>query len=507
MKLNRRGFLKIMYSSTVATALYPLIGSQKLYASSSQDFSDYKALVYVYLHGGNDSFNMIVPTDSTGYDNYKKVRSSLAIKNNDLSSYLKIDETTGKLNLRSGNPYAKENISVLSGNNNDAYLKGLYHISGTDIGINGVMPEVAYLIKSNKMAVLSNIGTLVEPVTKTEIENGNVKLPSYLFSHNTQSRVQETGQADNKSIEGWIGRLFDEWSNINGSDLFGKNISFAGYSHALVGKNVEPLAMSTNPTGFDSRTKTDMREELYDTTDINPFLSLYNKRISNSFEFSSDIATIWDNSHTYSSLDPYGNELFTIPSKDDLQMYNHPSGSLVKQLESVSKMIDYGKNNGVKRQVFFVKLGGFDTHSGQLDNHPKQLRELSMSLGKFQTAMEELGVSDNVTTFTLSDFGRTATSNGNGTDHAWAGHNLVMGGAVKGGIYGEMPDLTPGGDQDYGKNGRIIPSISVDQQLSTLTKWFGVDDSLIEKLFPNISNFDNTKYARDIGFMESTDKA
>ncbi|NOQ80329.1 MAG: DUF1501 domain-containing protein [Gammaproteobacteria bacterium] len=501
---NRRDFLKLVYNLSIAGSAIPLIIPTKAYANSSPAFNNYKALVYVSLAGGNDAFNMVIPTNTSGgnsYNNYKSIRPTLAVKNIDLSTHL-VTDANGNLDLTGGNPYTKHKPATAWLENADTYLAGFYPVNGTNVAINGVMPEVAHLMNTNKLAVIANVGTLVEPTTKTEIINETVKLPIYMFAHNHQSRIQQTGQADNKSIEGWVGRLYDEWSGVNGTDLLGNNASFAGYSYTLAGKTVEPLTMPTTPEGFQSRTQTDMREELYNLNEVNPFLNLYNRMINRSFDLSSKIANVWNNAYTYSSTDAYGGSLFSIPSRDYLQLKQSPDGTLIEQLEAVSKMIDYGRNNGIKRQVFFVELPGFDSHGSQLENHPKYLRELSLALSKFQTAMEELGASDEVTTFTLSDFGRTAASNGDGTDHAWGGHNLVMGGAVKGGmVYGQMPDLTPGGNQDYGRNGRIIPAISVDQQLSTLTKWFGVEDTLIEKLFPNISNFDSTTYGRDIGFM------
>lgn len=497
---ERRDFLRLMYNTSVVTALSPMLVPQELYASSSDDFSDYKALVYVSLEGGNDAFNMVVPTDldgGAGYNNYKAIRTNIAVSHSDLSSALRLDGN-GRLDLTTSNPYATG--SALS--NQDAYLKGLYHINGTGVGINAVMPELAQLAIDNKVAILANTGTLVEPSTKDAIKSKLVELPIFLYAHNHQRRVQETGQANNKSTSGWIGKLFDNWANVNGSSPIGKNISFAGNNHSLVGDNTAPLNMSVNPKGYNLNSAgLDMRKKMYELSTAKPFEDLYNRMIGRSFTLSDTIIDIWNNARTYTTTDAYGDSLFSVPSNTTLNFNAPPNSSFIKQLEAVAKMIDYGKDNGLKRQVFFVKLTGFDTHGSQLTNHPKQLRALSMGLDKFQRAMEEIGISDKVTTFTLTDFGRTVANNGDGTDHAWGGHNIVVGGAVNGGLYGEMPDLTLGGDQDTGRNGRIIPTISIDQQLSTITKWFGVNDALVETLFPNIVNFDNTTFGRDIGFM------
>ena len=457
---NRRDFLKLLCNTSMVTALAPLVTSQELFAAaSSTSFSDYKALVYISLSGGNDAFNMVVPTTldgGAGYNNYQSIRTTLAVSHTDLSSNLSLDGD-GRLDLSSANPYADGSTQ----SNKNAYLKGLYHIDGTNVGFNAVMPELAQLAKDSKVAILANSGTLVEPSTKTSISAKQVDLPVYLFAHNHQRRVQETGQANNKADYGWIGRLYDNWGDVNGSNPIGKNVSFSGNNHSLVGSTTSPLNMSVNPKGYTANTQeTTMRKAMYELNTNKPFEGLYSRMIGRSFTLSDTISDIWTNARTYTTTDAYGNDLFNIPTAASLNFNNAPGGSLIKQLEAVSKMIEYGKDNGLKRQIFYVQLGGFDTHGAQVDNHPKGLRELSMGLDKFQRAMEELGISDKVTAFSVSDFGRTVANNGDGTDHAWGGHNLVVGGAVNGGLYGEMPDLTISGDQDYGRNGRIIPTLS-----------------------------------------------
>lgn len=508
MKHNRRSFLRTALSLSTA-AMVPTISSTKVFASDSDQFNDYKALVYVYLHGGNDSFNMVIPTQKSGqngYDNYQSVRSEIAIDHTDLSANINL--AASKLDLSSGNPYSAES-------EDQAYTKGMYHVADTEIGINGVMPEIAHLMGKNKLAVLANIGTLVEPTTKSDMQNQSIELPSSLFAHNIQTRVQQTGQADNKHLGGWIGRLFDQWSGVNGNNLIGSNISFHGNNYALLGRTNAPTVMSLTPTEYNfgktkqftaSNTTSNekLRRDLNQLNSGNKLRNVYNGLLSRSYDLADTINTVWQTTPNYTSTDAYNNELFSVPTKQDLGI--DIDGGLIKQLEAVARMIKYGKDTGLKRQVFYVQLSGFDTHSSQKTAHPALLRELSLGLGKFQAAMEEMGTENDVTTFTLSDFGRTATCNGDGTDHAWAGHNFVVGGAVNGGVYGEMPDLTPNGSQESGyvggrNTGRIIPSIAVDQQLSTLTKWFGANDELINDLFPNLTNFSSTQYGRDIGFM------
>ncbi len=498
MKTNsRREFLKLLSKMSAGAALSPLLMPKQLFASSAPQFNDYKALVCVFLNGGNDAFNTVIPTirnGGNGYDNYSAIRSSLVVSHLDLSPGL-VTDANGRIDLSGSNPYASNDSEE------EAYLKGMYHLSGMDVGLNAVMPELAHLANSGKVAVLGNIGTLVEPTTKAQIQSNSVTLPTNLFAHNHQRRVQQTGQADNLFNAGWIGRLYDAWGDVNGIGPIGKNVSFSGNNHMLNGTSTDPLVLSSSPKGYDGHAVESLRESLSELASAKPLESFYNQQIKDSFTLSSTLDDIWSNYGNFTTKDAYGDDLFNVPGKSTLNFDSDLKGSLIKQFRAVAKMIDYGSQHGVKRQIFFVELYGFDNHGSQKANHPLLLREVSIGLDKFQRAMEELGLSNNVTAFTLTDFGRTVANNGDGTDHAWAGHNFVIGDAVTGGFYGELPDLTIRGPQDYGKNGRIIPTLAVEQQLATLAKWFGTDDAFNQQLFPNLANFAGTTYGMDIGFM------
>ncbi|AKF24296.1 hypothetical protein YH65_01960 [Sulfurovum lithotrophicum] len=496
MKKERRDFLRLMYNSSITAALAPMLAPQEIYASDSQTFDDYKAVVYISLFGGNDAINMILPTERSGeagYDTYADIRKNLVVSYDDLSEGLTLN-TEGKLDLSSANPY-----DVASNLNEDAYRKGMYHIGDTGIGVNGMMPEVAQMMNENKLAVIASVGTLVvpkfDPVSKQKLSG---VFPDQLFAHDRQRRLQETGQADNPTGYGWIGRLFDNLQGINGSGIITQNISFSGHNHSLVGQHTYPLELATNPAHYQTRAAGEIptRQQLNESLTGNPFERLYNKMIGKSYSLVDELTNIWDNARIYSTLDSYGNSLFSFPSEAQINMEEAPSVSLIKSFEAIAKMIDYGKQNGLKRQVFYIEHGGYDTHSAQLDMHPKLLRELSLGLDKFQKAMDEMGMSDKVTAFTVSDFGRSVIENGDGTDHAWAGHNLVMGGAVNGGqMYGDFPLLV---EQTVDES-RIIPTIAIEQQFATVLKWFGVDDTLNNTLFPNLKNFSQS----DLGFMKA----
>ena len=527
---NRREFLRTLLAGGASGALGSL-GQLALMGEASAAtpvFSDYKAMVCVYLYGGNDSFNMLIPTSSdsaAGYPAYAESRGTLAVSNRALSS------GSGNLGTASGNPYYSNGMAA------QAYLKGHYPMAaskGFQLGVNAVMPELANLISSNKASVVSNIGNLVEPVSKAQIQADTANLPLFLFAHNHQQRALQTGQGNNLNDIGWAGRIADNWPGINNGSPMGLNISYAGSDRMMIGNTGSPLAVNPgNPPQI-----YDMQKAIYDThTDrrslfqamhgvqnhsstgyvgfdasrtyvsTNPFERLFSNTSKKSAEVFDLLKDAWDGHNVnYASKDSYGNALFSVPSHTELGFEDGIKGRFIAQLEAVAKMVDMGvrdsfSSGGYKRQIFMVSLGTFDTHSDQLLKHPLLLRELSLGLSKFQTAMDELGHANKVSTFTMSDFGRTLGNNGDGTDHAWGAHHLVMGGDglnrsgnLSGGrMLGSLPDFRLGGLDDYNDQGRIIPSIAQDQLNGSLCRWFGVDDALMPSVFPNLANFAHTR--------------
>ncbi len=537
---NRRDFLKSLLSAGVTGSLGASLGVAGQLALMSQAsaaspaFSDYKAIVNIFLYGGNDSFNMLIPTGgaaNTGYSDYSSIRGNLAVANNDLgiatASSTGTDLNNGNLGTGSGNPYHEE------GSEQTAYLKGLYNLSsskGIDLGVNAVMPELAQLITDNKASVVANIGNMVNPVTRAEVLNDSASLPLFLFAHNHQQRALKTGQADNLTAAGWAGRIADNWQGINSNSALGLNIAYSGADRMLVGDSTSPLVLNPGkPPSFSgmkpagNNSEQDRRaffqalagienssttgrlnfdsSNTFSTSD--PFKNVYNNLLTSSLNTFDTLGNIWNNTElNYTSTGSYGEALFAKPSANDLGFDNEIKGGLIKQLEAVAKMIELGARDafstgGYHRQIFTVRLGGFDTHATQTDKHPLLLREISLALWKFQKAMEELGHANKVTTFTMSDFGRTVSNNGDGTDHAWGAHHIVMGGDgagdtgnFKGGqMLGALPEMTLGGADDYSSKGRIIPTISQDQLNATLCNWFGVDEALMPVVFPNLQNF------------------
>ncbi len=499
--------MKLFGSGVAALGVPSLLMPQTLSAAESGGFSDYKALVCVFLAGGNDSLNMVIPTQregGNGYDNYARIRGSLGMAYEDLGSGL--NDTGTLLSSGSGNPY------YVDGKNTTAYQKGLYFLNEGEekpFGINGMMPEVAQLINEKSAAVIANMGTLVTPVTRDEIQQRRAVLPKFLFAHNHQQNELQFGRSDVTKSYGWAGKLHDNWQGVNGGNLLGMNISYAGNKPLLKGADGRPLVLDArrvfdysgmgNASSQEQADRRQMYETLHRMEMRNQFRSLYNRMIGHSFDLTSVLKEIEASVPSYGSASgPYGEAVFDVPNTQVLGMDRRIGGGLIRQMEAVAKMISYGKANGLKRQIFFVQLGGFDTHGSQAVKHSVLLREVSLALYKFQKAMEAMDMSEQVTSYTLSDFARSVSINGDGTDHAWGGHALVLGGAVDGGkMYGELPDLTLGGPDDYSSKGRMIPKIASDQYQSTLAKWFGVDDGLMTTLFPNIDNFST----RDLGFM------
>lgn len=522
---KRRSFLKhsAMLGGALAT---PTIGLNTAFANAP-DFSDYKAMVCIFLYGGNDSLNMMIPTagaGNAGYSTYQNIRGNLAVNNVDLGRPMAppiLGLGSDKLSTGAGNPY------YVDGSIEAAYLKGLYPMreKGFELGVNGIMPELARLMYDNKALVASNTGTLVEPVDKANL--GNRQLPLFLFAHNHQQRALQTGQADQLGITGWAGRMADAWGNINSDNALGLNISYFGSDHMLVGSQTNPLVLSTSQpprlTGMhpsSSNSHQDRRALFaalagtggntsrlnFDASNTyggnNLFAQLFNSRSRGALNVFDELYTAWNSGDpSYSSTGSYDEALFAIPSAEDLGISRSLGGSLVRQLEAAAKLIWLGANgalgSGYNRQIFYLRLGGFDNHSTQVSDHPRLLRELSLGLWKFQTAMEDLGLENQVSSFTMSDFGRTVSNNGDGTDHAWGASHFVVGGDgnrsggnLNGGrMLGTIPNIDLGGNDDYSEKGRIIPSQAQDQLNASLCNWFGVDESLMTGLFPNLDNF------------------
>ncbi|NNC76759.1 MAG: DUF1501 domain-containing protein [Woeseiaceae bacterium] len=450
-KLSRRNFLKQSSLAAATFAATPGAAYSQVVGTGGS-FTDYKALVCVFLFGGNDSFNLLVPHSQAEYDVYADARQNLAIARDEL------------LPITPGIP---------------------------DIVDYGLHPSVAglhELFQSGAAAFVTNVGPLIEPTTKDQFFNRSVMLPPQLFSHNDQQDQWQSLKGIAQSNTGWAGRIADlirtsvagQQMSTNAS-LFGNNLlQSADQSVAYVMGPGGPLKFEGFPT------------------DINdPF---YEQRLAFQRILDADYGTVYERgfaeiqSRAIASADTVS---AAIESAGTLQTA-FPQSQLGQQLETVAKLIKVRDDLQMNRQIFFVAAGGFDSHDNQNDDQPGLLGGISDAIKAFYDATKnELFVADSVTTFTQSDFGRTLTSNGDGTDHAWGGNQVVVGDAVFGQrLYGSYPLLQIDGADDVG-GGRMIPTTSADQFAATLAKWFGVEDADLDVIAPNIDNFT----LRDLGFM------
>lgn len=416
--------------------------------------NDYKALICIFLYGGNDSYNMVVPTSTSAYATYASVRQNLAIEQNALLP-----------------------ITPVS-------------LSTTDYGFHPSMSAVRDLFQMGKISVLANVGALIEPVTKTTYQMNQVAIPPQLFSHNDQQNFVQSltnGIAKN----GWAGRAADVMGSLNVNQRLSMNISLSGANIWQSGRNVIPYSingsgvatlsgLNENSSDAFERNRAQIYKTLLQNTQPHIFEEEYSKVQLRAWSLANELSSAINEQPALTTVFPSDNKLAT-----DLKM--------IAQLISARAALD------VRRQVFFVGMGGFDTHGGQNNTQPELLEKLSQAMNVFYQSLVELGVENNVTTFTASDFGRTLTSNGDGTDHAWGGHQLILGGAVNGGdIYGTMPSLEIDSEDDIGE-GRIIPTTSIDQYGATLANWFGLPVADFPDVFPNLQNFSG----HNLGFMKS----
>lgn len=448
---SRRDFLRLACCSAATASIVGGLSKFGLVSAMAQGASDYKALVCIFLFGGNDSNNMIVPYDSAGYTNYQTIRSNLAL------------------------PKASLLPLQIGGQANYALHPNL--------------PELQALFNNQKsLALLTNVGTLVQPTTRQNYKNYQ-NLPSNLFSHSDQQNQWQTTQLAGLPNAGWAGKVADKINpTLNVGAQFPPILSIAGNPIFCTGDSTRPFTMNPGSTpgaqGFDSSAASQARFQA----------------VQQLLTFDSGISLVQAASTVTGQAIQEGlvlsNALKNIPA---IQTVFPAKNGLASQLKQVAQVISARSALSINRQIFFCSLGGFDTHSDQLNSHVGLYSQLSPAMAAFYQATQELGVANNVTTFTLSEFSRTFQPGTNGgTDHAWGGHQLMVGGAVKGNaIYGQFPSLALGGPDDTGSNGRWIPSTSVDQYAATLASWFGVSNTDLPSIFPNLANFTTS----NLGFL------
>ena len=448
---SRREFMRLGAHGAAATALWLTLGGQ---ARAAADVSGYKALVCLYLVGGNNGFNMLVPTTSAGYSVYAASRSNLAI------------------------PQAS--LLALNGTASDGYAYGL-HPS---------MAATQALFNAGHVAILGNVGTLVQPTTLAQAKAESVTLPRQLFSHLDQSTEWMTSLPDQSTRTGWAGRMADVLVQQGFAPKLAVNLTLDGSNYWQEGNVTQPYPVSAGgaPTlkvTEDPYYRDGARQQAAQAllalarADAN----LMTAEFANLLVSSANKVAIVNN-----ALTAAGTLSTPFPAIAN-------DGDLGQQLNQVALTIKAHAALDA-RQIFFVQMGGFDTHDDELATQASLLNIVSSNLNAFSNAMNEIGMQNNVTLFTMSEFGRSLGSNGNGSDHAWGSHHLIMGGAVHGGYYGRMPDLALDGADDVG-DGRVLPSTSTDQYGATLARWFGIDDAQLDTVFPNLAHFPT----RTLGFL------
>jgi len=450
---NRRNFIKSILAgsvglSTASSAFGNMALLNSTVAQSTTRFDDYKALVCIFLHGGNDSFNMLVPTADSEYQTYQSIRQALAYQQNALSTISPI----------SAQPY--------------------------ELGLPNAMSPLQQLFQQGDLAFLANAGPLLQPVTKAQAQQDWSLLPPQLFSHNDQQKHWQTAWPEQTVPTGWAGRMAD--LIMDTSNPLSMNLSIDGTN--LLQTGVNSLPYSIDASGVQTFEALNP-EQGWNTQRI---AALNQLNSANQHKLGRAHSNIFNRAQ--SNINILSNAIDNAPNSS----VNYPKNHLGKELKMVAKLASSQQTLGQPRQVFFVGLGGFDTHDNQATKHPTLLARISDSLLAFNADLKALGLFEKVTTFTFSDFGRTLSSNGDGTDHGWGGHHIIMGGAVKGGdIYGTLPaDINLDSADDFG-DGRMIPTTSVDQYAATLAKWFGLSTNEINAVFPNLQRFDQS----DLGFM------
>ena len=430
--------------------------------------SDYKALVCLFLQGGNDANNVLIPADASGYSDYASARGILALPQGTL---LPIAPKTPD-----GRSYA---LHPSLGIDQNATTGG----------------GVKSLFDSGQLAFFANVGTLCYPTTKAQYSANSVPLPTQLFAHSDQQIEWQSSVPDRPFTSGWGGRVADLVNAFNSNNQISMAISLNGQNSFQVGKTVAQFAVSPSGAVYLNSSDRAITPAITDlrTSALNDIL-----RSPSASLFDTAFHGVTANAITDSAF------LSTIVTGNAPFATVFPTTDLGQQLRMIARLIAAAPQLGLKRQIFFARVGGWDLHASQVaagnaaaGAHADLLADLSRCVKAFYDATVELGVVNQVTTFTASDFGRTYNTNGNGTDHGWGSHHFVFGGAVKGGdLYGTMPALELGGPDDTGR-GRWIPTTSVDEYSAPLATWFGVSRTDLPLVLPNLGRFAKP----DLGFM------
>jgi len=457
---SRRAFLKRASMLSMAGAATPwAINLAAMAEAAAANASDYKAIVCVFLYGGNDYANTLVPYDSASYNAYQSLRPTLAYAQSALA----------------GTVLRPSSAPVDASGRTRQYA---------------LAPELAPLLPlfdAKKMGVLLNVGNLVGPTTKQQYLQKSVPLPSKLFSHNDQQSEWQSSMPEGAD-SGWGGRMGDLFESGNGNATF-TCINVSGNAVFLAGKQATQYQVSTSgPVPFAA-----LQHPLFGSSAASNALQTLVTQ-SHPHLMQADYARITQRAISANSV-----LSAALASAPTLNTPFPAANALGDQLKMVARMISSASTIGAKRQVFFVSLGGFDNHDGLLTVHPGLLKSVADAMAAFYNATVELGVQNQVTSFTASDFGRTLSGNNDGSDHGWGSMHFMLGGAVNGGkYYGIAPAVASDGPDDVGQ-GRLLPTTSIEQYAATLGKWMGLSDRDLLSVLPNLSNYNAS--SRQLGFL------
>ncbi len=470
--ITRRDFIRRAACAAVGTAaMTNSIRDLRLMnaAVAQSNITDYKALVCIFLQGGNDSNNLIIPTVQSEYDNYAAIRTPV----------LAIPQS-----------------AILP--------TGYTDPAGHSYGLHPACPELVTLFNEGKLAVMLNTGTLVFPMTRAQYLGGVLQKPPQLFSHADQVTQWQTSIPDQPPVTGWGGRCADLLNSVQPGAPISLCVSLAGANTFEVGNIVAQYSVSTSGAISFQGLSGARLSALTNLLGLS-YPNLQEQAYAGVAKHSIQTGTLLNNAITNTAGSYWTNPFPATVT--NLVSNARFSSNLALQLQMVARLIEAGNRAtanggfGMKRQIFFCQVGGYDLHTGQTNYtttnpenvvagaHSNLFAELSQGMYAFQRAMEQLGLSQKVTAFTASDFSRTFPSNGQGSDHGWGSHHLILGGAVKGKrTYGTFPTLAVNGPDDTG-TGRWIPTTAIDQYFATLATWFGVDSSNLSTIFPNIGRF------------------
>jgi len=499
---SRREFLRRAGALSIAGPAAPFaLNLAGIGSAAAQSAAGYKALVCLFLYGGNDAYNMVLPTDAASWTEYLAVRNQAPD-----SIALRAPGTPAELSAGGGSPQRLGGVLAISPQRNQ----------GRSFALHPAMVGVRDLFAARRLAIVPNVGPLVRPTSKAQYRDHNFPKPAKLFSHNDQQSTWQA-YAPEGATTGWGGRMGDLLAANNGKAVF-TSISASGNAVWLAGETVLQYQVSTRgairiggsgTTLFGSQLAFEKMQAIMRRARSTHLLEQDHAAVvARSIDAEASLSAALPPANAA----PHGTPGLAGGAADPLLQYDNPltggksSNPLAQQLQIVARTIGARAALGARRQVFFVSMGGFDSHDGQNRGHADNMARLSHALQYFDATLTAMGVGNDVTTFTASDFGRTFTSNGDGTDHGWGGHHFVMGGAVRGGdLYGNFPAY---GDRDgRGEfsspnqiaNGAMLPEVSVDQYAATMGRWFGISDAQLLDLFPNLANFDAG--VRNLGFM------